>query len=280
MRNFILGATGKLDLLAWTFVLLFFCGSALLLGGSLHLAFAGAACIIFEMLLISVSIECIIEALKERRGIGTITGFITNGPEAVCLLAGLMAGDILFAASTPLGSNFMNPVLFLAAALVCRQVSPAFATHRLYTVATLLLTGGLAAGFYLIAAQAHIFWLPAAIIISSLLFFLRPGERPPDAQKEGPAVSSSWLLPSILILAGAGYFLDPAVSFAARHSHAPKGVIGFLVLATLSSWPEFKSCVALLGRGKTGAAVLNITVSNITNIWLAAAGLAFHLFVR
>ena len=55
-----------------------------------------------------------------------------------------------------------------------------------------------------------------------------------------------WLMPAILILTVSGYYLDPIVSFAAHHSHAPKGVIGFIVLATLTSWPEFKSCLALL----------------------------------
>jgi len=86
-----------------------------------------------------------------------------------------------------------------------------------------------------------------------------------------------WLLPAIIVLTGAGYFLDPVVSFAATHSHAPKGVIGFVVLATLTSWPEFKSCIILLKRGNRLAAILNITVSNITNLWLAAIGIAAFL---
>ena len=40
-----------------------------------------------------------------------------------------------------------------------------------------------------------------------------------------------WLLPSVVVLTLAGYFLDGVVTFAAQHSLAPKGVIGFLVLA-------------------------------------------------
>jgi cation:H+ antiporter len=67
------------------------------------------------------------------------------------------------------------------------------------------------------------------------------------------------------------------VDFAAKSSQARLGVIGFLVVATVTSWPEFKSCLALLSRNKPLAAILNITISNITNIWLAASGIGFFL---
>jgi cation:H+ antiporter len=50
-----------------------------------------------------------------------------------------------------------------------------------------------------------------------------------------------------------------------------------VVLASLTSWPEFKSCIVLLKRGNRLGAILNITVSNITNIWLAAIGIAAYL---
>ena len=80
-----------------------------------------------------------------------------------------------------------------------------------------------------------------------------------------------------MVLILVGYILDPVVSFSAEHSHTPKGVIGFFVLATLTSRPKFKSTLALLRREKTLAAILNITVSNITNIWLAVTGVFVHL---
>ncbi len=60
-----------------------------------------------------------------------------------------------------------------------------------------------------------------------------------------------WLIPAIIGLTVSGYCLDPVVSFAAIHSHAPKGVIGFVVLATLTSWPEFKSCLATAQQRET-----------------------------
>jgi cation:H+ antiporter len=277
MKDIIFESVGKLDLAVWLLVVLFFCGSAVLFDGNIQMAFIGSGGIIFEMLLIGISIEIIIEVLKATKGIGTITGFITNGPEAVCLIVGLLVGDIIFAASTPLGSNFMNPLLLFCAAIICRQTALVFRTHRFYTILTILITATMALIFYTIHQQHYIIWLVVALILSTVLFFLRPGEPLPDPYGSLVIKSKFWLLPAIITLTLAGYFLDPVVSFAAEHSHAPKGVIGFIVLATLTSWPEFKSSLSLLKRGKTSAAILNITVSNITNIWLAVGGLFFFL---
>jgi cation:H+ antiporter len=267
---------GRLDIFVWIFVLVFFCGSALLFNGNLQLAFIGAAGVIFEMLLIAMAVEIIIECLKNKKGIGTITGFITNGPEAVCLIVGLLAGDIIFAASTPLGSNFMNPILLMLAAFICHQTTIVLKTKPLYSIGTILTSTVLAGGFFFLKPSHYIFWLTGAFIITSILFFIRPHEQE-EENEEHSFNPTLWLIPSIMLLITAGYFLDPVVSFAATSSHAPKGVIGFVVLATLTSWPEFKSCLVLLNRKKPLAAILNITVSNITNIWLAAVGVATYL---
>lgn len=277
MKDFILNSVGRLDLTVWMLVILFFCGSAVLFEGNIQMAFIGSGGIIFEMLLIGVSIEIIIEILKTTKGIGTITGFITNGPEAVCLIVGLVVGDIIFASSTPLGSNFMNPILLVCAALVSSRLLMVFQTHLRYTIITVLVTALIALSFFALPEKYYPLWTIAAVSLSVLFFFYRPAE--PLSKEDVASVSESkfWLIPSIGVLTIAGYFLDPVVTFAADHSHAPKGLIGFVVLATLTSWPEFKSSLALLNRNKPAAAILNITVSNITNLWLAAAGIIFYI---
>jgi cation:H+ antiporter len=280
MKDFILSSVGRLDLTVWMLVILFFCGSAVLFDGNIQMAFIGSGGIIFEMLLIGISIEIIIEILKTTKGIGTITGFITNGPEAVCLLVGLLVGDIIFASSTPLGSNFMNPILLFCAAIVSGRFLMVFKTHRNYTVVTVLLTAILALTFFMLSATHYLLWIVIAVLLSTFLFFYRPAEPLLQEDKEIVTESKFWLIPSIGVLTIAGYFLDPVVTFAAQHSHAPKGVIGFVVLATLTSWPEFKSSLALLKRDRPAAAILNITVSNITNLWLAAGGIIVYLISR
>lgn len=280
MKNFLKNTIGKLDLIAWLLVLVFFCGSAMVFGGNLLYSTIGATGVIVEMLMISIAIEIIIESLKNTKGIGTLTGFITNGPEAVCLIVGLVVGDVIFAASTPLGSNFMNPILLLTAALICGQLVRILSTKRLYTLVTITLTALLAGGFFLLAIDYYMFWLLASVVTTVILFILRPKESGIEEEEAFSFKPALWLPPSIAILTLAGYYLDPVVSFAAQHSLAPKGVIGFVVLATLTSWPEFKSCLALFKRQKRLAAVLNITVSNITNIWLATIGIATYLLTR
>lgn len=276
MKQLLVDSIGRIDLLVWVLVILFFCGSSLIFNGNIQLAFLGAAGIIVEMLIIGVSIEIIIDSLKQHKGIGTITGFITNGPEALCLIVGLIVGDILFAASTPLGSNFMNPILLFTAALICGQTLAVIRCKPFYTITTIVATATFALAFYQIDSSRYFWWVISAILVSIPLFIVRPAEQHVPSAAAGTA-GASWLVPAVILLIGAGYFLDPVVSFAAEHSAAPKGVIGFFVLATLTSWPEFKSCLALLNRGKIQAAILNITVSNITNIWLAASGIGVYL---
>lgn len=277
MKTFFKESLGPLDLLSWLLVIAFFCGSALAFNGDIVGAAYGAVVIIIEMFLITIAIEIIIECLKKTKGLGTITGFITNGPEAVVLIAGLMAGDIIFAASTPLGSNFMNPLLLFIAALVTGKFILMVSTRPTYSWITYFFTAFFAGGFFFLTPKEYALWLATAILITGILFILRPKELE-EEESEPLFEPRRWLLPAVILLVVAGYFLDPIVSQAAEASHAPKGVIGFLVLSTLTSWPEFKSCISLLKRNKPLAAILNITVSNITNIWLAAVGLiAFML---
>lgn len=244
------------------------------------MASVGAAGIILNMLCIGFAIEILIECLKNSKSIGTLTGFITNGPEAVCLLVGLLIGDIIFAASTPLGSNFINPILLFIAAIICKQVTQTFVTSKVYTAVTIACTATFAGTFFLLDPSQYIFWLLACIPTTLILFFIRPKEDVIQDREDHSFNPSLWLIPAIIGLTVSGYCLDPVVSFAAKHSQAPKGVIGFIVLATLTSWPEFKSCLVLFARDKPLAAILNITVSNITNIWLAAVGIATSIFVK
>lgn len=277
MKQIFTNSLSLIDLLVWLLVIGFFCGSSLLFGGDLRLSFLGAAGIIIEMLLIGICIEIIIEALKMTRGIGTITGFITNGPEALCLVVGLVAGDILFAASTPLGSNFMNPLLLYIAALLCSCLWAVLRCRPIYSLLTIVVTALFAGGFFFIEPSAYFWWAVTAFAVSTPLFLIRPGEPDPVMEEGEIPQPKRWLVPAVIILIGAGYLLDGVVSFASEHSRAPKGVIGFFVLAALTSWPEFKSCLALLNRGKHLAAILNITVSNLTNIWLALLGVIIYL---
>ena len=272
MTKFIENSLSRLDFAVWTLVIVFFTVSAVLFSGDLNSAF------IVVMALISFSIEIIIEGLKDVKGIGTITGFITNGPELLCLVVGLVMGDMLFAASTPLGSNFMNPVLLFIAAALTSHVVGVIKVAPIKLAVAITSTASLAIGFYLIPQTALFFgvWAVGALVISIYLFFTRIDDDSSQNEEE-LTISKKWLVPAMLILLVSGYFLDPVVSFAAGASNAPKGIIGFFVLATLTSWPEFKATLGFLKRGRRRSAILNIVVSNVTNLWLAIAGVVVYL---
>lgn len=280
MRLYLGGASlfEPIDLVIWIFVVLFFTGSAGLAGGNFSTTVIGAAAIVAIMFFVGVTVEIIIETLRDVRGLGTLVGFITNGPEALCLIVGLVAGDVLFAASTPLGSNIMNPVMLISSALLTGMFLRTIKTNPRYTLVCILLTATLAVSFFVIPENWRIVWWVVAILVSGVLFKLRPKEAASEEEYE-EGLSWFWFIPAVIILITAGYFLDPVVSFTAESSHAPKGVIGFFVLSTLTSWPEFKSCLALFRRKKPLASILNITVSNITNIWLALTGVFLSMLM-
>ncbi|MBF0369981.1 MAG: sodium:proton exchanger [Magnetococcales bacterium] len=277
MKAFILDSIGLTDAVAWVLTAIFFCGSAFLYQGDLAMSFLGAGGIIFTMFLVGTSVEVLIETMKNVPGIGTLTGFLTNGPEALVVIVGLINGDILFASSTPLGSNFMNPVLLLCAGLLTHRLVAVWRVAPLYFTLSIALTAAVAGSFYLITTEMYWLWVGVLALVSGVLFYKRPKEE--EMPEDELAVSKMWFVPALLVLLGAGYFLDPVVNFASDASQVPKGIIGFLVLSTLTSWPEFKSTLALLRRNLAVAAVLNIVVSNITNLWLAGVGvLVFLLF--
>ena len=264
------------DIVIWILVFAFFGSSAVVSGGDLLLALVGAAWIVVVMFVVGISVEVLIESIRDIRGLGTVVGFITNGPEALCLIVGLIDGNILYAASTPLGSNVMNPLMLLAASLITRSLVQTAVTSPGYTIHCIVITASLAVAIFFIEPMLYLPWVIISVIVSIFLFVKRPAE-PGHEQEEELHCSRKWVLPAIIVLVIAGYFLDPAVSFAAEYSKAPKGRIGFFVLAALTSWPEFKSTLSLLQRRNHLAAILNITVSNITNIWLAAVGVVFYL---
>ncbi len=265
-----------LDLAIAVLVVLFFLGNAWLKGGQVAGSLQGALLIMLVMFVVSAAIEVIVEALRNLRGLGTAVGFITNGPEALCLLVGLLAGDVIYAASTPLGSNFMNPIMLLSAAVIVGTPAAVVLRDRNLTLLTLVATATLAGVFFALPPSLYLPWA-AVTLAASVVLFARRSREPQTAPSESAAGLRPWhALPAAALLVAAGYWLDPVVTMTAEASRAPKGLIGFCVLAALTSWPELRACLTLLRRQRATSAVLNITVSNLTNLWLAVAGVLVY----
>lgn len=269
MKKLLLNSVQKLDFTIWWITLLFFTLSAILLGWDIFLSFIWACAIIVLMFFVWFSIELILSALKNVKWVWKITGFITNWPEALVLIVWLITWNILFAASTPLGSNVMNPILLFIALLITWYLLKLKSfNHKLFFVVRFILTAIFAVTFFFIPENYYIYWVVLSLIASIYLYTRKYAHIDEEEEKE-EEVSKLYLPLWIIILLIAWYFLDPIVSFTAEASMAPKWIIWFLVLSTLTSWPEFKSVLALLRRKKTLDAFINILVSNITNLWLA-----------
>ena len=270
MKKLLLDSLQKLDFVIWWITLLFFIGSAFIMWWNINESFLWASWIIVLMFFIGLSIELILSALKNVKWVGKITWFITNWPEALVLIVWLISWNVLFAASTPLGSNVMNPVLLWIAILVSWYLLKLKQfNHKMFFWISFLLTAIFAISFFKIDQNYYIYWLAISLVTSLYLFTRKFSDWEENQEEEKEEEVSKLYLPLwVIILLVSWYFLDPVVNFTAEASLAPKWLIWFLVLSTLTSWPEFKSVLALLKRNKTLDAFMNILVSNITNIWL------------
>ena len=267
----------RYDIISWVVVILFFLTSSLTFHGDTINSIFGASGIIVLMLIISISITIILEVLKGHDKLGEIAGYITNGPEAICLIVGLVHSKIVFAASVPLGSNFANPLLLVFAAIIAGSFLQVIKTEWKMTWSIILLSMFMAGSFFWTSSTLfRLEWVFVSLILSVVLYRMKPAERNYGDEKSG-GISRYWLIPAILLLIMAGYFLDPLVSFTAKNSMVPEGLIGFAVLSFMTSWPEFRSALSLIRMKKISSAITNIVVSNLTNLWLAILGTIIYL---
>ena len=280
MKKLLFDSLQKLDFIIWGITLIFFVGSAFIMWWDIHESFSWASWIIVLMFLIWFSIELILSALKNVSWLWKITWFITNWPEALVLVVWLISWNILFAASTPLGSNVMNPVLLFIALLITWFLFKLQKfTYKIFFTISFIITAFFAVLFFQIPENYYIYWLIFSFI-ASIYLFTRKFEHEEKIKESNEKVSKLYLPLWLVILIITWYFLDPVVSFTAEASKAPKWLIWFLVLSTLTSWPEFKSVLALLKRKKIQDAFINILVSNITNLWLAIIWIIIWFIIK
>lgn len=280
----------KSDFAIWLATIWFFLVSALLSNWNLQNSLFWAFWIIWLMFLVWLSIELILSALKNIKWLWEVTGFITNWPEALVLIVWLISGNILFAAWTPLGSNLMNPILLLLAVIA----TSSFVLIKNFKYKFFYLLGFAITAFFGIWIYKFLeiekyekYFLPVALFATIVCIFLyfknkkiMQKEEKTDEEEVSEKAPKYFLPLWIVLLLWAWYFLDPVVNFTATASNAPAWLISFLVLSTLTSWPEFKSCVSLLRKGKTLDAFVNILISNFTNIWLATVWILVYVFTK
>lgn len=242
------------------------------------------------MFLVWLSIELILSALKNIKWLWEITGFITNWPEALVLIVWLISEKILFAAWTPLGSNLMNPILLLFAVIVTSSfILIKNFKYKFFYFLVFAMTAFFGIWIYkfLEIEKYEKYFLSISLIATIICIILFLKNRKITQSEEISEEEETWekvpkyFLPLwIVLLLWAWYYLELVINYTSIASKSPAWLISFLVLSTLTSWPEFKSCVSLLRKGKTLDAFVNILVSNFTNIWLATVWILVYVFTK
>ncbi|MDL1979047.1 MAG: sodium:proton exchanger [Deltaproteobacteria bacterium] len=272
----------RYDVISCVGVISFFLVCSLIFHGNIINSLVGATGIVLLMSVVSASITVLLNGLGNHPRVGEIAGYITNGPEALCMIVGLVHGKIIFAASVPLGSNFANPILLILASLICASFLQVVRTDWKRNWSIVLLSMSMALLFFWKSSQSfRIGWVIFSLVLSVILYRIKPDEQnqsdDDDDDDDAAAARKRWIIPAVTFIALAGYFLDPMVAFTAKNSLVPEGAIGFFVLSFLSSWPEFRGTVTLMRMNKVRSAIMNIAISNITNLWLAIAGIIIYL---
>lgn len=277
MKQLLKESVQKVDFIIWILTILFFIWFAVFWQGNILNSFWWAIWIIILMFFVWLSIELILSALKNIKWLWEITGYITNWPEALVLIVWLISWNILFAASTPLGSNVVNPILLWFAILTVWMFGLIRNfRYKFFYISSFIFTAIIASTFFKIPEKFYFLWVLLSVLFTIILYIknkkiITKEENLEIKKEEVQEKSPKYFLPlGIIILLAAWYFLDPVVSYTAEASKAPKWVIWFLVLSTLTSWPEFKSCISLLRKNRPLDAFVNILISNFTNIWLAS----------
>ncbi len=277
MKEFLKFHVDFLDVISWNVVLGFFVASSFLFQGDPINSAIGAMAIVFLMVLVSHSIHLILGVIRNHPKVGEYAGYITNGPEALAMTVGLLHGKLIFAVGVPLGSNFVNPILLVIAALLTGRVLHLLSATMKGPYIVIFGTALFAGSFYLTDTEVQRWvWIFLTLVATFVLYRLK-GKEDPLIEDETPPLPNIYMVPAILLLFIAGYFLDPAVEFTAVSSRVPEGVIAFFVLSFITSWPEFRTSASLFKMGCSQSATMNIVISNITNLWLAVAGLGIYL---
>ncbi|MBK7674416.1 MAG: calcium/sodium antiporter [Candidatus Accumulibacter sp.] len=257
-------------------LLLFFLGLAALVAGAQVLV-RGAS-----KLALSLGISPLVVGL-------TVVAFGTSAPELAVSLRSSFAGQVDIALGNVVGSNIFN-VLFILG--VSALITPLVVAPQLIRQEVPIMVGA-SLLLLALALDGRIGRLDGALLFGLLLaytvFLVRQSRRESRATQEGygeelgAKVTSDWdrhcsvqllLIVSglALLVVGAGWLVDAAVSFA-RILGLSEMVIGLTIVAIGTSLPEVATSLVATLRGERDIAVGNVIGSNTFNL-LGVLGLS------
>lgn len=203
----------------------------------------------------------------------TVVAIGTSMPELVVSINAALSGSSAIAVGNVVGSNIFNigAILGISAIIVPLKVQMQLLRWDVPWVigATVL--------FLLFFLDMTIHRWQGIIFVVLLVIYIvwnvRLARREPNtAQADDVAVSRSWVIDMLLVLAGVGLLIvgskllvEGAVSLA-RLWGMSEAVIGLTIVAFGTSVPELATSVVAAVRGKADIAIGNIVGSNLFNI--------------
>lgn len=206
----------------------------------------------------------------------TLVGFGTSTPELVTSIRAAFAGSPGIAVGNVVGSNICNILLILGLAALIRPIATTRASLKrdglVLAAATVICVGVLLSGSAgRVVGLAFIAMLVGYIVWA---YLSERGTATPETEAfetpERPAGILFAVLLAVagivLVILGAGWLVDGAVSLAARMG-VSETVIGLTIVAVGTSLPELVTSVMAALRGQAGIAFGNVVGSNIYNIF-------------
>ena len=199
----------------------------------------------------------------------TIVAMGTSAPEAAVSITAAFKGTADITIGNVVGSNIMNILVILTAAIVAVGVQQSTVRYEIPFVvlvtAVLLAMGALDGSVG--RADGLILW---ALFLVYLIYLFRMARKNKE-EEEAQAGRAVWLLVvyvllgAALIVVGADVSVD-AASEIARVIGLSERFIGLTIVAFGTSLPELCTSVVAATKGKADLAIGNIVGSNIFNI--------------
>ncbi|MDP4624991.1 MAG: calcium/sodium antiporter [Akkermansiaceae bacterium] len=208
----------------------------------------------------------------------TIVAFGTSAPELSVSLSSALEGHSDIALGNVIGSNIFNIAVILGIAALIQPMKIHLAVIR-RDIPVMIVASAIAFALIISGSFSRMAGCGLLLGLGAYLYFtIRSAKSAPVGSEENameapPLLSSSWLIDTVVLLAGLGVlilgsrlFVDGATSFA-KTMGVSDAVIGLTVVAVGTSLPELATSVVAALRKQSDIAIGNVVGSNIFNVF-------------
>jgi len=222
-------------------------------------------------------------SLAARAGISpliaglTIVAFGTSAPELSVSLSAALGGNPDISLGNVVGSNIFNIAVILGIAALIQPLKIHLNVIR-RDIPVMIASSAIAFGLILYGGFSRLAGIGLFLgLIFYLISAIRSGKSESGSADEAaidtpPLLSKSWMIDTVVLVAGLGVllvgsrlFVDGATSLA-KSWGVSDAVIGLTVVAAGTSLPELATSVVAAVRKQSDIAIGNIVGSNIFNV--------------